>query len=260
MVKCRFVTTCVNCDDVPALEEMVDRAKEISYRTFTRYVSPAELAQIFPEYAWHGKGPRMSKDWSVQYYRSIYQGQPAVFVDHSAIEYVWVCGESSGPPRSRFEEELNEIRRRAGLPLRESDAMLWDADISQYNEPGHPDYEAAGPFHGHELPGGYDAPAYRYMVKADKAADPVNGGYSLILRGENVVEINQIASNRKGGGTAMMDFLTELADKMGIILVLRPEAYDVGARQMPQRLLAGWYQRYGFETTGHHNQMARLPE
>jgi len=157
-------------------------------------------------------------------------------------------------------DELNEIRRRAGLPLHEGAAMPWDADISQYGQSEHPNYEAAGPFHGHELRGGYDAPAYRYLTKAEKAADPDNGGYSLLLRGENIVEINQITSNRKGGGTAMMDFLTELADKMNIILVLRPEAYDVGERHMPQRLLFGWYQKYGFETTGHHNQMARLPE
>ena len=59
----------------------------------------------------------------------------------------------------------------------------------------------------------------------------------------------------------MMDMLTKLADKMNIILTLRPEPYDTGSgRSMPLRTLRDWYVKYGFESTGHHNQMARLPD
>lgn len=131
--------------------------------------------------------------------------------------------------------------------------------ISLYEE-DHPDYEAQGPFHDHELPGEYDAPAFRYTRDAFKQNTGGDGGFSLLLRGENIVEINQISSDRKGGGTAMMDMLTKLADKMGIILTLRPEPYDVGGdRSMPLQKLRAWYTKYGFEDTGHHNQMARRP-
>lgn len=124
----------------------------------------------------------------------------------------------------------------------------------------HPDYEAQGPFHDHELPGEYDAPAFRYVRNAEKSNDASDGGFSLLLRGEYIVEINQISSDRDGGGTAMMDMLTKLADKMSIILTLRPEPYDTGmGRMMPLRKLRAWYTKYGFEDTGHHNQMARRP-
>jgi len=125
---------------------------------------------------------------------------------------------------------------------------------------GHPDYEAEGPFHDHELPGEYDAPAYKYTRDAFKLNTGGAGGFSLLLRGENIVEINQISSEREGGGTAMMDMLTELADKMNIILVLRPEPYDTGgSRSMSLATLRNSYVKYDFESTGHHNQMARLP-
>lgn len=90
--RCRFVTSCVGCDDVPALEDMIDNAKEISYKEFVRNVSEEQLAQEFPDYDWHGgSGLTMKKDYHVRYYKSTYQTLPAFFVDHSAIEYVWVC-------------------------------------------------------------------------------------------------------------------------------------------------------------------------
>ena len=86
--KCRFVTSCVECDDVPALVDMIDNAKEISYKVFVRNVSEEQLAQEFPDYDWHGgNGLTMTKDYHVRYYKSTYQTLPAFFVEHSTIEY-----------------------------------------------------------------------------------------------------------------------------------------------------------------------------
>ena len=114
MGQCEFFTTCVNCEDVEALEEMIDRAKEISYRVFTSYVPEEELAEIFPGYDWDGGGGlTLEGDPYVEYYQSKYSGNFAVFVTHSAIEYVWICGMKH--PRTLESQEIAEIKRRAGL-------------------------------------------------------------------------------------------------------------------------------------------------
>ena len=116
MGQCHFLTTCVDCQDVEALEEMIDNAREISYKTFIKYVPPQQLAEVFPEYNWgrsQGQGLTMKSDYHVSYYKSKYAGIPAVFVVHSAIEHVWVCGPMA---RQAFEsQEIARIKKLAGL-------------------------------------------------------------------------------------------------------------------------------------------------
>jgi hypothetical protein len=89
---CQFITSCVNCQDVPALEEMIDNGQEITYEEFISHVGEEEVAEFFPDYDWHGGGGlTLEKDWAVTYEKSTYQGRPVVFMNHSAIEYVWAC-------------------------------------------------------------------------------------------------------------------------------------------------------------------------
>ncbi len=89
---CRFVTDCVSCDDVEALEDMIDNSDEITYEEFMSHVSPEDVASFFPDYDWYDQGGLTLKgDYHVRYHKSYYQGNPAVFIVHSAIEYVWVC-------------------------------------------------------------------------------------------------------------------------------------------------------------------------
>ena len=69
-----------NGDDI---QEMVDRAREITWHTFTRYVPASTIVEMF------GNCPHPKDDWSVSFYRSKYQGRKCYFIDHSCIEYVF---------------------------------------------------------------------------------------------------------------------------------------------------------------------------
>jgi hypothetical protein len=86
----RFEVACVqaNGDDIT---EMVDSAREITYRTFFQYASRADVEGLFPFYdrtARHG-GLSIKKDWHVRYFKSRYRGRPCYYLVHSAIEYVF---------------------------------------------------------------------------------------------------------------------------------------------------------------------------
>ena len=103
-----FVTSCVNCDNVPALGEMIDSAVDVTYQEFMRnvplsaifdsgigyiyYWTPAQaiLAGVPYEEVARNGSLTLKKDWHVSYHRSTYQGKPCFFMDHSAIEYVFV--------------------------------------------------------------------------------------------------------------------------------------------------------------------------
>ncbi len=79
MVKFIFETDCVSAkgDDII---DMVDQAREIKVSTFLKRVDidPTE---------W---GVDLREDWHVRFYKSKYKGKPCYFLEHSAIEYVYV--------------------------------------------------------------------------------------------------------------------------------------------------------------------------
>ena len=104
----QYATNCVNCDDVDALNEMMDSAVDVTYNEF---VSKVGLPAIFDSgigygYYWtpaqaiaggvdynevaRNRPLTLKKDWHVSYHRSTYQGKPCYFMVHSAIEYVFV--------------------------------------------------------------------------------------------------------------------------------------------------------------------------
>jgi len=84
-----FVTNCIH-STAEAIHQMTDDAREITWRTFTRHVSVDELKALFPFYDWSGShGLHLSRDWSVSYWKSTYQGRPCYYVDHSRIEYIF---------------------------------------------------------------------------------------------------------------------------------------------------------------------------
>lgn len=85
-----LLTTCVNADG-DDINEMCDRARDISFGTFLRYVTREELRRVFPFYSWGRErgGLRLANDRHVTYHRSVYRGMPVVFAVHSAIEYVF---------------------------------------------------------------------------------------------------------------------------------------------------------------------------
>jgi len=83
---------CVNLNG-RKIEDMVDRAREIIWKTFKNYVSPQDVKELFPDYkvSAHDTGfMHIEHDYSVSFHKSTYNGKPCVFLVHSAIEYVFM--------------------------------------------------------------------------------------------------------------------------------------------------------------------------
>lgn len=88
-----YETCCVESDG-PSITAMVDRAREITYRTFRRHCAGVD--------AWakaHGYGLRppeltLKQDWHVAYYKSVYRSRPCYFLVWSAIEFIWTEAEA----------------------------------------------------------------------------------------------------------------------------------------------------------------------
>lgn len=82
--------------EVPMLQEMIDRAIEITWKTFRQHVSTEDLETLFPDYHWR-QGPcpktdwglRLKDDYAVSFHRSRYNGQAVYYVRHSSIEYIF---------------------------------------------------------------------------------------------------------------------------------------------------------------------------
>lgn len=87
-------TCCVTAEGAD-IEDMVDNARDISRRTFLRYVDRAGLFEIEVGlgYATHpSRGLTMAGDWHVSYHKSRYQGRPCVYFRQSMIEHVFCPG------------------------------------------------------------------------------------------------------------------------------------------------------------------------
>jgi len=82
MTRYAFETTCVN-STANLILDMVDQAREVTWRTFTRYVLRYELRAFFPG------PPALERDYHVSFYSSHFNGRRCYFLVHSAIEYVW---------------------------------------------------------------------------------------------------------------------------------------------------------------------------
>jgi hypothetical protein len=77
---------------VEALGAMIDAAGEVTYRTLREHCKG--LDQWAANHGYdvdHQRGGlRLSKDWAVGFYKSVYDGQDCYYIRWSAIEYVWL--------------------------------------------------------------------------------------------------------------------------------------------------------------------------
>jgi hypothetical protein len=89
----RFLTSCVNADGDDIIK-MVDAARRITYRTFMKHAERDDVKRLpyFDAYVWGPGGGtlRLRTDPYVHFARSRYQGRRCYYVQHSAIEYVFV--------------------------------------------------------------------------------------------------------------------------------------------------------------------------
>lgn len=83
----KYLTNCVQCRDLEALDEMMEKEREIKYQTFTREVNKEEIEALFPCY--NDLGFDISQDWAVRFFSSKFNGKKCYFIRHSAIEYIF---------------------------------------------------------------------------------------------------------------------------------------------------------------------------
>lgn len=86
-----FTRCCDGIATSEQLHEMYDREREITLRTFARHVDIRPIAEDMGyQYGPRVKGLRLSKDWAVRFYKSTFCGQPCYYMDHSAIDHVFL--------------------------------------------------------------------------------------------------------------------------------------------------------------------------
>lgn len=86
-----YVTSCVDakgCD----IEDMVDNAEEVDYEEFMDAVGQEQVEELFSFYDWsdNPESLTLKDDYAVSYYKGKYKGEDCYFIQHSAIEYVFV--------------------------------------------------------------------------------------------------------------------------------------------------------------------------
>jgi hypothetical protein len=82
------------CDGVATSEELHDmyaKEREVSVRTFAKHVDLRTVAESLGyAYGRHASGLRISKDWAVRFYKSVFRGEPCYYMDWSCIDHVYL--------------------------------------------------------------------------------------------------------------------------------------------------------------------------
>lgn len=86
----KFKISCP--DSTPELiNNLIADATEITWKTFIKHVDIDDLLEMFPQYMKSGRwGLTIGNDWSISCHKSIYNGQPCYYLQHSGIEYIFV--------------------------------------------------------------------------------------------------------------------------------------------------------------------------
>ncbi len=85
----KYETCCVNAKGKD-IQVMVEQNRDITYRTFFKYVSLDDVLEVFEGYVKDSrKGLTLKNDWAVSYSKSLYQGRPCYYINHSMIEYIF---------------------------------------------------------------------------------------------------------------------------------------------------------------------------
>ena len=100
-----YCTSCVE-STAEKIDDLVDYAKEISYNKFINIVGKEKIKELFPIYAWEGKGLKLKDDYSVSYGRGVFENKPAYYIQHSAIEYIFK-GKSDVPKSKLLDEYID---------------------------------------------------------------------------------------------------------------------------------------------------------
>jgi len=86
-----FTTSCTHAD-APSLDAMLEAARDISWRTFWRYVDRTEAHEMLGYDRRALPALTLERDGAVRVPgRSVFRGRPCVFLTHSATEYIYAA-------------------------------------------------------------------------------------------------------------------------------------------------------------------------
>jgi len=84
--------TCVDLpqEDVESLRDMVEQGREITFSTFARHVDWQDVATSLGYIVRRGRGVYLKDEPYAYFYRSTWKGIPCYYMQHSAIEYIFL--------------------------------------------------------------------------------------------------------------------------------------------------------------------------
>jgi len=85
----RYFTNCIQ-STAEAINAMVDQAREITFSTFARRCDYRGVAQHLGYAVGADTGLHLKDDALARYYKSVYRGRPCYYLQHSAIEYIFI--------------------------------------------------------------------------------------------------------------------------------------------------------------------------
>ena len=92
----RYCTNCVG-STAEKISPMVETSEEVSYAKFVKNVNKDDFLEFQRDAKYStGRekgGLRIKDDYAVSYYRGVYDGYPAYYMDHSSIEHVYIADE-----------------------------------------------------------------------------------------------------------------------------------------------------------------------
>ncbi len=88
MTRAELITTCVSSTS-ELITPMVERARDITFRTFARRCNWVPVARSLGYLVGRGNALRLSNDWHVSFHKSVFNGKPCYYLRWSGIEYVF---------------------------------------------------------------------------------------------------------------------------------------------------------------------------
>lgn len=85
-----YVGNCTHLDGQD-VEDMVDQSTEVSAKEFRKNIGDREYKELEKDLG-YGAVPSLNleSDYATSFYKSKYRGQPCYYLEHSAIEYIFV--------------------------------------------------------------------------------------------------------------------------------------------------------------------------
>jgi len=86
-----YYKSCVDFDEGMELQEMINRSKEITWKEFNEHVSDDQIRNAIGD-IYDKTNFKIQDDYAVSFHKSFLSGISCYYLDHSAIEYIFLPG------------------------------------------------------------------------------------------------------------------------------------------------------------------------